>query len=872
MSDTPLFAASKAPTERDDSKQDDSIQSGSEQDSHKIVIVDGHALAFRSYYAIRQLSTSRGQAVNAVYGFLRSLLRLLQDEGQFDATVVTFDAPAKTFRHEAYADYKAKRAPTPEDLPAQIMLIKELVELLGLYQIEQAGLEADDLFGSIAKACEAQGYRVDIFTTDRDAYQLISERVHVVDPIKGSRFGPAEVAAKYGVRVEQWVDYRALTGDSSDNIPGAKGIGPKTAATLLQRYDSLDAMFAQLDSLEPTSARKKLQASLEDVRFSRELSTIVTDAPLEIDPQRWAAPHMQREKLREKLQELEFRSLLRELGLDDLDSTTETARRDYESSDWQSLSTAHSDGQLGYVLSASPMQADALTLALAAEQQVACSPDIKSSMAFLANSSALHACDVKALRVFCLRHGLPCACGDDPLLMAYVLDPSNSDPESVAQRYDAGAWTADPASRAVVAARLQQQLAPALQGKQAELYYELEKPLLELLAAMEYRGVRVDSQLLHDQAQAMQATLHDLEQQVRAIADNPGLNLNSRDQLAELLYDKLGLSSGKRTSTGKRSTAVSALEPLREKHEVVGLILEYRELAKLHNTYLAPLPKLVHPDTGRIHSSFNQTVVATGRLSSTNPNLQNIPVRSQLGRNIRQAFIAAEGHCLLVADYSQIELRILAHVAQEPALIEAFQAAEDIHSRTAAQIHGVSLAEVDSSMRRVAKIINFGVLYGMSAHRLAGELSIPYDEADSFIRTYFQRYPKVQAYIDATLAFAREHGYVETMLGRRRHIPDIKASNRNLREYAERTAYNMPIQGAAADIIKRAMLQLAPKLERQQAHLLLQVHDELIIEAPLEHADTLKALVQETMEQAYALDVPLVAEVGMGKNWLEAKA
>lgn len=832
-----------------------------ELNGHKIVIIDGHALAFRSYYAIRELSNSQGQATNAVYGFLRSLLKILKEEGEFDATVVTFDADAKTFRHEQYEDYKAGRAPTPEDLPAQIDTIKRVVDLLGLYSLEVPGLEADDLIGTIATRCAQQGYSVEIVTSDRDAYQLVSDRICVRGLDKTERYGPEEVFEKYGVRVEQWVDYRALTGDSSDNIPGAKGIGPVTAQKLLARYETLEQMFEQLDELEPKSAAKKLRDSLEDVKFSRQLSRIITDADIDCDPEAWAKRELKEDELRRVLETLEFGSIMRELGL--------SGGAQHQQVAWPPEAPS---GALGYRLSEeSPMRAELTELAVAANGRVASTQDPKAIRDYLQGCERLHACNAKALSVYARRHGLRCDPGDDPLLMAYLLDPNTATPEATARRYGAGEWQENAAARAIVTSELSKTLEAKLSGQQRALYETLERPLAGVLAEMEHRGVRIDQALLEAQSAQLAAQLTQLETEVREIAGNRELNLNSRDQLAELLFDTLELKAGKRTSTGKRSTAVSALEPLREAHPVVGKILEYREYSKLKSTYLDPLPKLIHPETGRVHTTFNQTVVATGRLSSTNPNLQNIPVRTDLGRKIRAGFIADAGMKLLVADYSQIELRILAHIAQEDALIEAFNENQDIHRRTAAEVHNVSMDEVNPDMRRVAKVINFGVLYGMSAHRLTRELGIGFDEAETFIDTYFARYPKVRRYIDETLEFARQHKYVETLLGRRRMIPEIDSKNRNLREYAERTAYNMPIQGTAADIMKLAMVKLAPKLEGLKAAMVLQVHDELIVEAVESDQETAQTLIQETLESAYALNVPLVAEVGVGDNWLDAK-
>lgn len=843
MSDTPLFAAPK------------------ERNGHKVVIIDGHALIFRSYFAFQNLRNSKGVATNAVFGFLKSLLRILKEEGEHDSTVIAFDAPAKTFRHEQYADYKAGRAPIPEDLPHQIDTIKHMVQLLGLYQIEQAGLEADDLIGTIAKRCEAIGYKVEIVTSDRDAYQLVNENITVRGLDKTDRYGPDEVFKKYGVRVDQWVDYRALTGDASDNIPGAKGIGPVSAQKLLQKYDTLEFILNNLASIEPKGHAQKIKDAIADVKFSKELSCIITNANIEIAPERWAKREMNRDGMRQFLQELEFGSIMRELGL------AETEVVSYKLTPW----TPDVTGSVGFVLSdVNPMLATLTDLAVATADSVAvASPEERH--AYLELNPTLNACDAKALSVHAKSQGFSATPGDDPLLMAYVLDPNTATAESAARRYGAGEWGSDARSRAIVTSELFKSLGKILTGKPKDVYEMIEKPLQLVLADMECKGITIDSALLRAQSSTLARQLEALENRVREVAENPLMNLNSRDQVAELLYDKLRLQSGKKTTTGKQSTAVGSLEPLRDKHPVVAMILDYRELSKLKSTYLDPLPKLVNSKTGRLHTTFQQTIAATGRLSSINPNLQNIPVRTELGREIRKAFIAPPGHTLLVADYSQIELRVLAHIADDPALIEAFQRGEDIHARTAARVFNVDINTVQPDMRRVAKIINFGVLYGMSAHRLTNELSIGYDEAEAFIKNYFAGYPRVRHYIDSTLESCRKTGYVETLLGRRRMISDINSANRNAREYAERMAYNMPIQGTAADIMKLAMLHLHSKLKAFGAHLLLQVHDELIVEAPQDKAEDVSKVIHETMEQAYELKVPLVAEVGQGQNWLEAK-
>ncbi len=826
-----------------------------------LVVIDGHGLAYRSYFGVRDLSTSRGQPTNAVYGFARTLLGILEGESARDATVVAFDAPAPTFRHERYEQYKAGRAPTPDDLPQQIALIKRLVDLLGVARVERPGLEADDLMGTIARRGAERGYRVEVLTSDHDALQLVGPSVSVRNPDKDERIGPEEVFGRYGVRPDQWVDYRALTGDSSDNIPGVRGIGPVAARSLLQRYGSIDTMLADLAALEPASTRRKLEAGRDDLELSRELSRIVTDADVAVDPEAWSRRTWDREPLTALLRELEFGSILQQLGL--MDAAT------YADADWGELPPG---AALGFVLDGERATAAALLeLARAADGRVAVADDARARLAELAGGAPWDACDAKALTVAARRMGIDALPGDDPLLMAYLLDPAGAAPASLARRHGAGEWGPDARGRAVVTAELLRLLSPRLRGAQRRVYVEVERPLQAVLAEMELAGVRIDRERLAAQSAALGARLEGIEAAVRELAGDAAFNLNSRDQVAALLFDSLGLRPGRRTSTGKRSTAVSALEPLAQEHEVVRLILEHRELAKLKSTYLDPLPSLVDTETGRLHTTFNQTVVATGRLSSANPNLQNIPVRTELGRAIREAFVAEPGTRLLVADYSQIELRVLAHIAQEPALIRAFREGEDIHRRTAAEVHGVATEAVTPAMRRTAKVINFGVLYGMSAHRLARELGIGYEDAEAFIATYFERYPRVRAYIDHTLERCRQDGWVETLLGRRRLIPDISSPNRNAREYAERTAYNMPIQGSAADIMKLAMLALAPALRALGGRLLLQVHDEIVAEVPEGAAAAAAARTRELMASAFELRVPLAADVGVGSNWLDAK-
>lgn len=819
----------------------------------RVLLVDGHHLAYRTFHALKGLTTSRGEPVQAVYGFAKSLLKALKEDG--DAVIVVFDAKAPSFRHEAYGGYKAGRAPTPEDFPRQLALIKELVDLLGLARLEVPGYEADDVLASLAKKAEKEGYEVRILTADKDLYQLLSDRIHVLHP-EGYLITPAWLWEKYGLRPDQWADYRALTGDESDNLPGVKGIGEKTARKLLEEWGSLEALLKNLDRLKP-AIREKILAHMDDLKLSWDLAKVRTDLPLEVDFAKRREPD--RERLRAFLERLEFGSLLHEFGL--LESP-----KALEEAPWPPPEGAF----VGFVLSRKePMWADLLALAAARGGRVHRAPEPYKALRDLKEARGLLA---KDLSVLALREGLGLPPGDDPMLLAYLLDPSNTTPEGVARRYG-GEWTEEAGERAALSERLFANLWGRLEGEERLLwlYREVERPLSAVLAHMEATGVRLDVAYLRALSLEVAEEIARLEAEVFRLAGHP-FNLNSRDQLERVLFDELGLPAiGKTEKTGKRSTSAAVLEALREAHPIVEKILQYRELTKLKSTYIDPLPDLIHPRTGRLHTRFNQTATATGRLSSSDPNLQNIPVRTPLGQRIRRAFIAEEGWLLVALDYSQIELRVLAHLSGDENLIRVFQEGRDIHTETASWMFGVPREAVDPLMRRAAKTINFGVLYGMSAHRLSQELAIPYEEAQAFIERYFQSFPKVRAWIEKTLEEGRRRGYVETLFGRRRYVPDLEARVNSVREAAERMAFNMPVQGTAADLMKLAMVKLFPRLEEMGARMLLQVHDELVLEAPKERAEAVARLAKEVMEGVYPLAVPLEVEVGIGEDWLSAK-
>ena len=918
-----------------------------------LVLIDGHALAFRSYFALPPLTSTSGEATNAIVGFLRLTLRLVRQKS--NQVIVVFDPPVKTFRHEQYDGYKSGRAEMPADLPGQIDRIREIVDAIGFPRLEEPGYEADDVIASLTRKAEGTGMQVRIVTSDRDAYQLLDDHVRVITN-DFRLIGPAEVLEKYGVTVGQWVDYRALTGDASDNIPGAKGIGPKTAAKLLQEYGTLEGIYAaaKAGTLKPDGTRQKLLDSEEAVEFSHRLSCMVTDLPLNVELGAGRLPGNP-DRLHELLTELDLHSVKRDVaaldGIESVlsvpDAVNDSTHRDaphdapetadvpaaptltIQTAEWRTpaqgviwgyrlsreddltaalvdAATLELDGTAGTVRTAPTTEPaewrraeayaqpgglfdtpDEPAAPLTRTQQKAAEkarkeqekaaaklreqyPATVDDAQFVAQRTVTAAA-AKALAAHLSVRGTQVEPGDDPLLMAYLLDPANTTMSAVAGRYLNVPWPDAAAGRATITAQLLDLLPPLLDDARRKLYDDMEKPLSAVLARMEVRGVRLDSEYLRGLSAATGARLSTLETQIHSLAGRE-FQIRSRDQLEAVLYDELGLASGKKTKlTGKRSTAVAALEPLRDEHPIIPALLEYRELEKLRGTYLDPLPNLVNPRTGRLHTTFAQAAVATGRLSSLNPNLQNIPIRSETGREIRKGFIADPGFCLISADYSQIELRLLAHIADDPLMQQAFQEGADIHRRTAAQVLGLNEGTITPDQRRAAKTVNFGVLYGMSAHRLSNDLGIPYADAAGFIETYFATYPGIRAYIDRTLEFGRQHGYVETLYGRRRYVPELVATNRTLREAGERLAYNMPIQGTAADIIKYAMITLERELQGTGARLLLQVHDELLLEAPEDKAEEISETVRRIMEGAASLTVPLAVEVGVGPNWYDTK-
>jgi DNA polymerase-1 len=873
-----------------------------------LVLIDGNSLLYRAFFALPALSAPDGTPTNAVHGLADMLLRLL-DEERPDVVLVAQEG-GRTFRHEAFGDYKAQRPAAPDDLVRQTQLARELMEAFRIPIVAHPGYEADDVIGTLACAGERAGYEVRIVTGDLDALQLVDDHVRVITNRRGMTdtvvYDVAAVKERFGLEPSQLPDYKALKGDSSDNIPGVPGIGDKTAARLLADHGSLEHLLEDAETLPEGRVRTALLAARDEALMYRRLATIVTDLPLETPFDAWAYPGPDLPRVRDLFARLGFRRLSARLPLDgaapvapvtqpadfrirtlsegpDLARVVEAAR----AADSVALRTIvdqrerHGGRLTGLALSLGGGEAvllggqpadDPLGI-LGTEEPYRLPETVRDLLADPAVGVMGH--DLKADLHTLWRAGVPrVALAFDTLLAAYVLNPGRSayrladlatEHLGVRRAPDA---PADPGWEAAAIALLRPVLAARLEAEGvAELYRDVEVPLIGILARMEAVGVAVDEARLRELSAELARDVATVEAEVYRLAGHP-FNIGSPKQLQEVLFTELGLTPGKRTKTGL-STGVEVLEELAESHPIVRRILEYRELTKLKSTYADALPRLIDPATGRIHTSLNQTVAATGRLSSSEPNLQNIPIRTEIGRKIRQAFVPARGCRLLSADYSQIELRILAHVTGDPELVRAFAAEEDIHTHTAARLFEVPEEAVTQEMRRRAKTINFAVIYGMSDFGLSRELGIPVAAAREMIAAYGERFPGVRRYAEATVAQARRDGYVSTLLGRRRYLPDIRSANRNFRLFAERTAVNTPIQGTAADIIKRAMIGVdaALRAQRLASRMILQVHDELLFEGPPEEIGALAALARREMEGAFPLKVPLRVEVKAGENW-----
>ena len=848
----------------------------------KLMILDGNSIINRAFYGIRMLNAPDGTPTNAVYGFLSTFRRVF-DLAQPQAVCVAFDVHAPTFRHEQYALYKAQRKPMPEELAVQMPLLKQTLDYMGVRRLELAGWEADDLLGTVARRCEAAGWTCDVVTGDKDSLQLITDSTHVFN-VK-TRMGqtdtieytPERFREEYGFDPIRMIDLKALMGDSSDNIPGVPGIGEKTAKDLLVRFGTVADIYRDLDALDiKPGVRKKLTEGRESAQLSFDLATIRTDAPIDFALESAVWDHDYQPELYDWFRRLNFTSLSEKWGLQPVDgvSAPSSALPAVDVADSAALRALEQAVTAApYVAVLAPDGLDTLTLcdgkACYALSWAQLGDDYNAFLRLLFSDRVRKAGhSIKDLMRALLDEGVPTdGFVFDTALAAYLLDATagSYDLPRLAQTYLGEelpdvqtVWALQPVLREKMDA---QAMLP--------LYTDIELPLCPVLARMEQAGFLVDRKALYDFGERLTSSIEQLQQSIWALAGEP-FNIQSPKQLGSILFERLMLPAGKKTKTGW-STNAAVLDKLRGKHPIVEQILDYRTLTKLKSTYADGLLKEISAD-GRIHTNFQMTVTATGRLSSTEPNLQNIPVRRELGAQIRKMFVASPGKVLVDADYSQIELRLLAHIANDETMITAFRSGEDIHAVTASQVFGVPLAEVTPLQRSHAKAVNFGIVYGISAFSLAQDIGVFQNEAKAYMDSYFAKYHGVREYMTRVVEQAKADGYVTTLFGRRRDLPELKSSNFNLRSFGERVALNMPIQGTAADIIKAAMVRVDARMraEHLQARLLLQVHDELIVECPKEEAETVRGILVEEMEHVVDYRVPLLVDAKIGTSWAEA--
>jgi len=914
----------------------------------RLFLIDGHALAYRTYFALTgagggdRFMTKSGEPTAGTYGFVSVLLRLLEQEVP-EYLAVSFDT-GKTFRDDLYPEYKGTREKMPDDLRQQLKRIHEIVEAFDIPILEEEGYEADDVLGTVARLAAAEGVHVVILTGDRDLLQLADERISI--RLAGQKlseakdYTPKDVLQRFGVRPDQIVDYKAMVGDPSDNIPGVRGVGKKTAVALLNEYGSLDEIYAHLDEI-PTRFRNKLAESKEDAYLSQKLARIVEDVDLTFELEACRARNYNRERVVNLFRELEFRTLINRM--EEVSQTvqgqqlnlfeTPTAPVEMGSSA-RIIDTPAALGELAAKLNQAReiafdvettgtdvMLAELVGISLAVEagmgyylpigHQAPGTKQLPLEDVLAALRPALTNPDIPKVGhnlkydyIMLARHGLEVTpLSFDTMLAEWLCDPGsrNLGLKNLAwvrlglemtpietligsgkkQRSMAAVPIAQAGEYAAADAEVCLRLKPLLQEELREkdllnMLYDLEMPFVPVLARMERNGIRLDTAFLDRFSNELEEKLAQIQAEIYELAKH-SFNINSTQQLSTVLFNELGLTPpdrARKTASGHISTAAGVLEAIRDAHPIVNLVLEHREIAKLRSTYTDTLPAQVNPSTGRVHSSFNQTGSVTGRLASSNPNLQNIPVRTELGREIRRAFIAEPGWTLLSVDYSQIELRVVAHMAEDRAMIKAFLADEDIHAATAAAVFGVEPGEVDGAMRRRAKAINFGLIYGMSAFGLSHATDLTLSESEQFVSAYFEQFPGVRSYLDETRRRAVEDGYVSTLLGRRRYFPQLSPTaqvSEQFRARAVREAINAPIQGTAADIIKIATIRLVAALEssRLRARILLQVHDELVLECPQEELEETAALVRKVMSSAYQLLVPLKTDAKAGETWAD---
>jgi len=890
-----------------------------------LYLIDGSAIAYRSYFGMikNRLATSSGQPTGAVFAFVNSLLKLLHDEKP-DYIGMVFDAPEKTFRHKIYPEYKATREAMPEELVEQLPYIFKVTEAINIPLIIRPGFEADDIIGTLAKTASQQDLTVYMVTGDKDFMQLLEENISVYKPASGQK--PVElidvngVIERWGVKPEQIPDYLGMIGDTSDNIPGIKGIGPAKARPLLKEFGSLENILKNLDQIENKRIAQMIREGAENAQFSKMLAIIKTDVPLDIKIEELKTKNINQPALVELFEVLEFYSLIKSLGVtkpasstqknyhtiqnvDDLRKLVEIlAKVPLLSVDLETTSIHPMEAEIvGIALSWEPNQGVYIPIRYPSSQKSLFSGvenlQYLQLLKPILENAAIPKCgqNLKYDMLILYRNGIELGGVEfDTMIAAFLIQPDERSYklDKLSQQYLN--YTMQPIEELIGSGKNQigmdeitidkvtfysaedadvaLQLVPIfreklIDDKTDEVFQKIEMPLMPVLMKMEENGVFLEIGFLKEMSQELTKQIDVLSGKIYAEAGCE-FNINSPKQLSEILFDKLKIG-GKRG----RSTAVNVLEKLRDEHPLPGLILDYRQLMKLQTTYVDALPALVNKRTGRVHSSFNQTVASTGRLSSSDPNFQNIPIRTDVGREIRKAFIPQQkGWRLLSADYSQIELRIMAHLSRDPELVRAFNEGVDIHTRTAALVYDVPEEKVLSEMRRVAKVVNFGIMYGAGPFRMSEELRIPMGEARKIIDHYFETYPGINNYIIETLAFARENGFVKTLSGRLRYVTDINNKNQNVREASERAAINMPIQGTAADMIKIAMIRIQNRFFREKLRtmMILQIHDELLFEVPEEELEQVEAIVSNEMENALPLDIPLKVDIGIGNSWYEA--
>ncbi len=853
----------------------------------RLFLIDSYGFIFRAYHARARsaappMRTTTGLSTEAVYIF-HNMLRKLRAAYHPEYIAAVFES-GKTFREETYAEYKANRTEMPPDLRDQIPYIRRLLEAMHIPILQYEGFEADDVIGAIAERSSSQ-HDVVIVSSDKDMLQLVNEQVHMFNPVKEDVwYDPATAEQYMGVKPSQVADMLALMGDSVDNIPGAPGIGDKGARDLIQRFGSVEGALEHAAEVERKTYRESLQNNREQILLSKKLATIDTSVPIEFRLEDLAAREPDVAELKKVYKELEFYSLLKELG-----PTDDSAARDYatlatedEVAAYAALAKLDPAAPIAFAIESAvdgDLPLTMLGVSFKAGVARALSTDYLDALKPILEDPrrAKIAHDVKGLTLTLGKYGIqPQGFRHDVMLYAFLLcaDPAACTPEVLAERYLDRKLGAAAEQHADLAFTLAERLAPEIdQQGFRKIYDDIDLPLAFVLARMEQTGIRIEPRQLKVLSEQLDSDIQRLTAEIHELAGKP-FNINSPVQLGKILFEEMNLPAPVKYGKGKTiSTAADVLEGLAADHEIARKVLEYRQLAKLKGTYIDALPVLIDPKTGRLHTTFNQAGAATGRLSSSNPNLQNIPIRTELGREIRAAFVPREGWKLVVADYSQIELRLLAHMSHDPVLVAAFRNGEDIHTRTAAEVFRVPPLMVTPEMRRNAKAVNFGIVYGQTPFGLATSLGIDRKEAEAYIHTYFELHSGVRKFIQETIAEVRKTGFAPTLFGRKRPIPDMHSKNPNARSFAERTAVNTPLQGTAADLIKLAMIRIDEIIEREklETRMLLQVHDELLFESPPSEAERVAAMVKREMEGVYKLNVPLVVDVGVGDNWRDAK-